>query len=302
MKRLIVLSTLLFMILCRVSSQDLIIKNDKTELKSKITEVLSSEIKYKKWEMLDGPIYTINKTDIFMIIYQNGTRETFETAKKISNTNQEILITEGNTTASKNKNKAPVDLAITFMPKNKFVAKPTKEQRKDKEFLKEYAKSTADRSVSFGINLMNIGKSTVPTIMFLTDVTIAKNIAITWGFGFNYHREKFSGYKYSMFTYWLPIGAVYYFNQLLKIKKQKASLYAGVLLTPSISSINIKSDETYSYSSSSSSSSKFNFNGGLRVGASYNFVKKFGVYADILVGKGRPGILVGLKLSNFREK
>ncbi|MGJ7030023.1 hypothetical protein [Niabella hirudinis] len=58
-------------------AQDVIIKNDKTELKAKVLEILSSEIKYKKWEMQDGPTYSINKSEVFMIIYKNGQRESF---------------------------------------------------------------------------------------------------------------------------------------------------------------------------------------------------------------------------------
>jgi len=57
------------------NAQDIIVKNDKTELKAKILEITEASIKYKKFEMQDGPIYSILKTDVFMIIYQNGTKE-----------------------------------------------------------------------------------------------------------------------------------------------------------------------------------------------------------------------------------
>jgi hypothetical protein len=60
-------------------SQDFIIKADKKEIKAKILEIEEHIVKYKKFEFLDGPSYTINKSEVFMIIYKNGTRETFET-------------------------------------------------------------------------------------------------------------------------------------------------------------------------------------------------------------------------------
>lgn len=56
-------------------AQDIIIKNDKTEIKAKIEEITETTIKYKKFEMLDGPIYNISVNDVFMIMYKNGAKE-----------------------------------------------------------------------------------------------------------------------------------------------------------------------------------------------------------------------------------
>ena len=72
---------LLSTVLLSVSAQDLIVKNDKTEIKAKIEELTETTIKYKKFEMLDGPTYNINKRDIFMIIYKNGSKEYMEVSK-----------------------------------------------------------------------------------------------------------------------------------------------------------------------------------------------------------------------------
>lgn len=59
-------------------SQDIIVKNDKLEIKSKILEITEELIKYKKFEMLDGPTYSINKIEVFMLLYANGTKEYIE--------------------------------------------------------------------------------------------------------------------------------------------------------------------------------------------------------------------------------
>lgn len=48
-----------------------------TTSKVKITEVTPDEVKYKRCEMLDGPLFVIKKADIFMVQYANGTREVF---------------------------------------------------------------------------------------------------------------------------------------------------------------------------------------------------------------------------------
>lgn len=73
------LITSLIILSCFTSfAQDIIVKNDKTEIKAKIEELTETSIKYKKIEMLDGPSYNINKRDVFMIIYKNGTKEYIE--------------------------------------------------------------------------------------------------------------------------------------------------------------------------------------------------------------------------------
>ena len=71
--------TLLIIILITTSvssySQDTIIKKDQEEILAKVTEVTSNSIKYNFWDRQDGPIYNISKADVFMIIYQDGTKE-----------------------------------------------------------------------------------------------------------------------------------------------------------------------------------------------------------------------------------
>jgi hypothetical protein len=72
------ISLIFVMALCvslHIKAQDVIIKTDKTEIKSKVLEIGDDAIKYKKADALDGPIYSIKKTAVFMIIYQNGKKE-----------------------------------------------------------------------------------------------------------------------------------------------------------------------------------------------------------------------------------
>jgi len=45
----------------------------------KIYEISPTEIKYKRCDMLDGPLYVVKKSDVFMIKYSNGTKELFNT-------------------------------------------------------------------------------------------------------------------------------------------------------------------------------------------------------------------------------
>lgn len=63
-------------------SQDVIIKNDKSEIKAKVIEIQENSIKYKLFESLEGPIRNISTSDVFMIIYEDGKRETFGTVEE----------------------------------------------------------------------------------------------------------------------------------------------------------------------------------------------------------------------------
>jgi hypothetical protein len=54
---------------------DLITLKNGDEIKAKVIEVTLNEIKYKKCDNLDGPIYTVAKKDVFSIKYANGTKD-----------------------------------------------------------------------------------------------------------------------------------------------------------------------------------------------------------------------------------
>lgn len=51
-------------------------KRDANEIEAKVLKVGTAEIEYKRWDNLEGPIYTIPARNVFVIKYQNGTKET----------------------------------------------------------------------------------------------------------------------------------------------------------------------------------------------------------------------------------
>jgi hypothetical protein len=61
---------------------DNIIFKDGSELRVKILDRTPEEIKYKRCELPDGPVYTAKRSSIFMIKYANGTREVFTTESR----------------------------------------------------------------------------------------------------------------------------------------------------------------------------------------------------------------------------
>ena len=65
-----------------VSDYDLIVKENGDELKNvKVLEITLTEIKYKRASNMDGPLYSIAKSDVFMIKYANGEKDVFEIEK-----------------------------------------------------------------------------------------------------------------------------------------------------------------------------------------------------------------------------
>jgi hypothetical protein len=70
---------ILFTIACFfANAQDIIFLKNGDEIKSKVKEVTDSEVKYLKYENLEGPIYSILKTQVLMIKYENGNKDIFE--------------------------------------------------------------------------------------------------------------------------------------------------------------------------------------------------------------------------------
>jgi hypothetical protein len=58
-------------------AQDTIVKKNNEIIIAKIIEVSPSEIKYKRFEMPDGPVYTESKFGIALIKYSNGTQDNY---------------------------------------------------------------------------------------------------------------------------------------------------------------------------------------------------------------------------------
>lgn len=58
-----------------IYAQDVILKKNAEEIQAKILKISDSEIEFKHWERPDGPIYIVPTRDVFMITYQNGTKE-----------------------------------------------------------------------------------------------------------------------------------------------------------------------------------------------------------------------------------
>jgi len=66
---------------CTCFAQDIINTRDSRKINAKVIEVNVDNVRYRNFDNQDGPIYTILKSEITSIIYQNGHIDTFETAE-----------------------------------------------------------------------------------------------------------------------------------------------------------------------------------------------------------------------------
>lgn len=77
-----------------IHAQDIVVKLNNDEIKTKIIEITDETIKYKEFDFQDGPIRNIKISEVFMVLYENGKREKFtalESQASIENVNPVIV-------------------------------------------------------------------------------------------------------------------------------------------------------------------------------------------------------------------
>ncbi len=60
-----------------IKAQDTLSMRSGENILVKVIEVGTSEVKYKKIDNLNGPVFSILKSDLLVIKYENGTKEDF---------------------------------------------------------------------------------------------------------------------------------------------------------------------------------------------------------------------------------
>jgi hypothetical protein len=77
MKKITISLLLVLFALGFCQSQDLITKKTGEDIKAKVTEITASEVKYQLFDNLSGPVYSLNKSEVLLIKYENGTKDIF---------------------------------------------------------------------------------------------------------------------------------------------------------------------------------------------------------------------------------
>ena len=89
----IILSLILCLIAHSLYAQDIITFTDGKSVKAKVLEISQTEIKYKRFSNLDGPLYTINKNTVSQIQYQGGDIEEFSNEPVANNSTSNNNVT-----------------------------------------------------------------------------------------------------------------------------------------------------------------------------------------------------------------
>jgi hypothetical protein len=90
MKKIIILLSL-FLYSSVGFAQDVLTKKNGEDILAKVLEVNTTEIKYKKSENPNGPTFTILKSEVLLIRYENGTKDVFNEPQKVSSQPESVI-------------------------------------------------------------------------------------------------------------------------------------------------------------------------------------------------------------------
>jgi hypothetical protein len=108
--------TVVFLVvgICSVAAQDMIVLEDGNLIEAKVVEISPTEIRYKRFDHLDGPTIAIPVDNVLSIRYENGTYEVFNAGA----TPQQESIQQEGTQQEINQAEEPKSTALD---PNKFI-------------------------------------------------------------------------------------------------------------------------------------------------------------------------------------
>ena len=65
-----------------IKAQDTLTMRSGENILVKVIEVGTAEVKYKKLDNLNGPVFSMLKLDLLLIKYENGTKDDYSSIKK----------------------------------------------------------------------------------------------------------------------------------------------------------------------------------------------------------------------------
>ena len=90
------------------NAQDILIKSNGDNLNVKVEKITDTNIEYRLFNNLEGPIYTINRLDVFQIKYKNGIVENYSTTKE-SNLNVNKINSDSDINTEIKKNQTNIE-------------------------------------------------------------------------------------------------------------------------------------------------------------------------------------------------
>ncbi|MCE7044289.1 hypothetical protein [Dyadobacter sp. CY312] len=124
---------------------DVIKLRDNTKLEVVIKEVQENVIKYKKISDVDGPLFSVNKSEISSIEYGNGEVQNFEVAVEVPNY------------YSPNQKTPPAAVSRAPIPRNKFEEDIQKATPEKLRVIYNYHKVKSKNGLAIGIAGVTVG-------------------------------------------------------------------------------------------------------------------------------------------------
>ena len=126
---------------------------DETDVK--ITEITSSEVKYKRMDNLDGPSFSTLKSELFMIKYANGDKEMIaaQTAEPIPTEQEDYTIYNAEQTSPSSNSDGGLSSAVivTKEPSSAASANTDKWGRTQEDNIRLYKKKLVKGGVLLGV-------------------------------------------------------------------------------------------------------------------------------------------------------
>jgi hypothetical protein len=195
------------------NAQDIIVKRDASaeEIKAKVIEIGETNISYRKWANLEGPIYTIKKSEVFFIRYENGEKD---------------VITPYNT---QSQTAAATTSALTESVSDSTI--PQQPSKRDKIVSVDITPSIGLAGMLFdgGENLSGFGVGgSVGLNYFFSDNSPWACVGVSLGYNYNNMMDKDSTYNLYLST----IDIDYYFGILGSKTSNLGGKFGFVMTVP----------------------------------------------------------------------
>lgn len=91
-KTFLSLFVFIFILIVKVNGQDIITKKNGDDIQAKVIEITLTELKYKNFNNLDGPLISILKSDVIFVKYENGTKDVFTDERPMPSTGKSTIL------------------------------------------------------------------------------------------------------------------------------------------------------------------------------------------------------------------
>jgi len=191
MKKILIF--ILFLSSISVYAQDVITLRNGEQIRARVTEISQTELRYKRFEHLDGPTIVIQLATVFAINYENGTRDVINP-----------LTTETQQTATSVAQGQAAAPAVATPQTAGRTEQNVRTQNQHQSSNREQTSANTSRSTALGGNLV-IGTGDSYTHLGIGAKFLfgANNFRTGVEFDFFPKQEEVSWWDFSLYTYYL---------------------------------------------------------------------------------------------------